>query len=82
MQSDDMLKATIVARGSMDEIAECMKLGCRVDCVTLSAVGTLIHDDSGWTAMSVDESGNRRQWKVLNQTLPGSSDVGLVEQRL
>ena len=46
------------------------------------AVGMLIHDDNGWTAMSVNESGNRCQQWILNQALPSSSDVGLVEQRL
>ena len=42
----------------------------------------LFHDDSGWTAMSVDEPGNGCQWKVLNETLPSSSETGLVERKL
>ena len=48
MWSDNLLEATIVMRGfMMDKGAKYTKLGCRMDGMTLSIVGILIHDDNG-----------------------------------
>ena len=59
IRSDKALKTTIVTRGFMDEGAECMKVGCRMDCMTLSIVGILICYDNGWAAMIGKTVGHR-----------------------
>ena len=40
-------------RGFMDKGSECMKVGCRMDRMTLSVAGIQMHDDNGWVAMSI-----------------------------
>ena len=53
-----------------------------MDHVTLSVLGALTHDCSGWTATSADASSKGCQWKVPSKTLPSSSNAVLIEQRL
>ena len=47
--------------------------------VTLAKIRILVHDDNCWTALSIDESSNESQRKILNETLTDASDIDIIK---
>jgi hypothetical protein len=65
----------------MNESSKSSKLRGRVNCMTVSIIGVLIQDDDGRSSVSVNKTSSSGQWKVLDETLPYSGDIGFVKSR-
>jgi hypothetical protein len=66
----------------MNQGAKGTELGRRMNSMALPAVSMLVKEDNRWSTMGSDKTCHSGQGQILDDTLPNTSDVGLIERGL